>query len=70
MFLRRVSIAIDFLFCAFPVQLSDQISVKGFLPTFNFLGNLVEAAPNVASNLVTKYGETHPVTAQLYILAL
>ncbi|TNN58492.1 Meiosis inhibitor protein 1 [Liparis tanakae] len=36
-------------------QLSDQISVKGFLPTFNFLGNLVEAAPNVASNLVTKY---------------
>ncbi|XP_034395342.1 meiosis inhibitor protein 1-like [Cyclopterus lumpus] len=36
-------------------QLSDQLSVKGFLPTFKFLGNLVEAVPNVAYNLVTKY---------------
>ncbi|XP_068434183.1 meiosis inhibitor protein 1 isoform X2 [Clinocottus analis] len=36
-------------------QLSVQIRVKGFLPTFNFLGNLVEAVPNVAHSLVTKY---------------
>ncbi|XP_067427098.1 meiosis inhibitor protein 1-like isoform X2 [Thunnus thynnus] len=37
-------------------QLSDQLSVKGFLPTFNFLGSLVEAAPNVAHSLVTQFG--------------
>ncbi|XP_067333647.1 meiosis inhibitor protein 1 [Channa argus] len=36
-------------------QLSDQLSVKSFLPTFNFLGSLVEAAPIVAYNLVTQY---------------
>ncbi|XP_031176654.1 meiosis inhibitor protein 1 isoform X6 [Sander lucioperca] len=36
-------------------QLSDQLSVKGSLPTFNFLGNLVEAVPNVAHSLVTQY---------------
>ncbi|XP_074511594.1 meiosis inhibitor protein 1 isoform X5 [Sebastes fasciatus] len=37
-------------------QLSDQLCVKGFQPTFNFLGNLVEAVPNVAHSLVTQYG--------------
>ncbi|KAA8584843.1 hypothetical protein FQN60_003537 [Etheostoma spectabile] len=36
-------------------QLSDQLSVKGSLPTFNFLGNIVEAVPNVAHSLVTQY---------------
>ncbi|XP_040918945.1 meiosis inhibitor protein 1-like [Toxotes jaculatrix] len=36
-------------------QLSDQLSVKGFLPTFNFLGTLVEAVPSVAHCLVTQY---------------
>ncbi|KAM7372353.1 hypothetical protein PAMP_009527 [Pampus punctatissimus] len=36
-------------------QLSDQLSVKGFLPTFNFLGSLVEAVPNVAHSLVTQF---------------
>ncbi|XP_029293654.1 LOW QUALITY PROTEIN: meiosis inhibitor protein 1 [Cottoperca gobio] len=36
-------------------QLSDQLSVKSFLPTFNFLGNLVEAVPNVAQSVVTQY---------------
>lgn len=38
--------------------MSDQLSVKSFLPTFTFLGNLVEAVPNVAHSLVTQYGET------------
>ncbi|XP_068574767.1 meiosis inhibitor protein 1 isoform X2 [Cebidichthys violaceus] len=38
-------------------QLSDQLGhLKGFLPTFKFLGNLVEAVPNVAQSLVTQYG--------------
>ncbi|XP_059203995.1 meiosis inhibitor protein 1 [Centropristis striata] len=36
-------------------QFSDQLSLKTFLPTFNFLGNLVEAVPNVAQSLVTQY---------------
>ncbi|XP_075310508.1 meiosis inhibitor protein 1 [Odontesthes bonariensis] len=36
-------------------QLSDQESVKRFLPTFNFLGNLVKTVPNVAHSLVTQY---------------
>ncbi|XP_026181063.1 meiosis inhibitor protein 1 [Mastacembelus armatus] len=35
--------------------LSDQVSVKGFVPTYNFLGNLVEAVPSVAQSLVTHY---------------
>lgn len=43
---------------SFPVQLSEQLSAKGFLPIFNFLGSLVEAVPNVAHSLVTQYGET------------
>lgn len=38
--------------------MSDQLSVKGFLPTFNFLGSLVEGVPNVAHILVTQFGET------------
>jgi len=41
-----------------PVQLSDQESVKRFLPTFNFLGNLVKTVPNVVQSLVTQNGET------------
>ncbi|XP_027141174.1 meiosis inhibitor protein 1 isoform X2 [Larimichthys crocea] len=36
-------------------QLSNQHSLKGFLPTFSFLGNLVEAVPDVAHSLVTQY---------------
>ncbi|KAG8006412.1 Meiosis inhibitor protein 1 [Nibea albiflora] len=37
------------------VCLSNQHSLKGFLPTFSFLGNLVEAVPDVAHSLVTQY---------------
>ncbi|CAB1449916.1 unnamed protein product, partial [Pleuronectes platessa] len=37
-------------------QLSDQHSLKGFQPTFNLLGTLVEAGRNVANILVTQYG--------------
>nr|XP_057905882.1 meiosis inhibitor protein 1-like isoform X2 [Doryrhamphus excisus] len=33
----------------------DQLNVKDFLPTFNFLGSLVEAVPSVALSLVTQY---------------
>ncbi|XP_061892389.1 meiosis inhibitor protein 1-like isoform X5 [Entelurus aequoreus] len=33
----------------------DQLNVKSFLPTFNFLGSLVEAVPGVAISLVTQY---------------
>ncbi|KAK1877162.1 Meiosis inhibitor protein 1 [Dissostichus eleginoides] len=29
-------------------QLNDQTNMKSFVPTFTFLGNLVEAVPNVA----------------------
>ncbi|KAK5885383.1 hypothetical protein CesoFtcFv8_019095 [Champsocephalus esox] len=36
-------------------QLNDQLNMKSFLPTFTFLGNLVEAVPNVAQSLVTQY---------------
>ncbi|XP_031726910.1 meiosis inhibitor protein 1 [Anarrhichthys ocellatus] len=49
-------------------QLRDQLGVKGFLPTFNFLGNLVKAVPNVALSLVTQYGPLleHLCSALLY----
>ncbi|XP_062421844.1 meiosis inhibitor protein 1 [Pungitius pungitius] len=36
-------------------QLSDGLGMKDLLPTFTFLGNLVEAAPNTANSLVTQY---------------
>ncbi|XP_071330454.1 meiosis inhibitor protein 1 isoform X3 [Trachinotus anak] len=36
-------------------QLSDQLSVKAFQPTFKLLGNLVEAVPNLAHSLMTQY---------------
>ncbi|KAM9843134.1 LOW QUALITY PROTEIN: meiosis inhibitor protein 1 [Aulostomus maculatus] len=36
-------------------QLSDQLSLKSFIPTFNFLGSLMEAVPNVGQSLVTQY---------------
>ncbi|CAG5897470.1 unnamed protein product [Menidia menidia] len=36
-------------------QLSDQESVKRFMPMFNFLANLVKAVPNVSHSLVTQY---------------
>ncbi|XP_006798005.1 meiosis inhibitor protein 1 isoform X3 [Neolamprologus brichardi] len=36
-------------------QLSEQLSVKHFLPTFSFLGNLIKAAPTVSQSLVTHY---------------
>nr|XP_046270421.1 meiosis inhibitor protein 1-like isoform X4 [Scatophagus argus] len=49
-------------------QLSNQLSVKGFLPTFTFLGNLVEAVPDVANSLVTQYVPMleHLCSAMLY----
>lgn len=43
--------------CAFPVQLSEQLSVKSASATFNFLGSLVEAVPDTARSLATQYGE-------------
>ncbi|XP_026021468.1 meiosis inhibitor protein 1 isoform X3 [Astatotilapia calliptera] len=36
-------------------QLTEQLSVKHFLPTFSFLGNLIKAAPTVSQSLVTHY---------------
>ncbi|KAM4635612.1 meiosis inhibitor protein 1 [Polymixia lowei] len=36
-------------------QLCDQRSMRGFLPTFSFLGKLVEAVPNLAQSLVAQY---------------
>lgn len=48
----------EWLLFAFPGQLSDQLSVTRSLPTFNFLGSLLEAVPDVAHSLVTQYGET------------
>ncbi|XP_057673223.1 meiosis inhibitor protein 1 isoform X1 [Corythoichthys intestinalis] len=36
-------------------QMIDQLNVKSFLPTFNFLGSLVEAIPSVALTLVTHF---------------
>ncbi|XP_061556913.1 meiosis inhibitor protein 1 [Phycodurus eques] len=36
-------------------QVIDQLNVKDFLPTFNFLGSLVETLPSVALSLVTQY---------------
>nr|XP_020513548.1 meiosis inhibitor protein 1 [Labrus bergylta] len=49
-------------------QLSDQLSVKSLLPIFNFLGNLVEAAPNLAFTLATQYASLldHLCSALLY----
>ncbi|XP_077940747.1 meiosis inhibitor protein 1 isoform X2 [Gasterosteus aculeatus] len=49
-------------------QLNDRLGVKDFLPTFNFLGNLVEAVPNTANSLVTQYGplQEHLCSALLY----
>lgn len=49
------------------VQLGDQLSVTCFLPTFNFLGSLLKAVPDVAHSLVTRYGETLQRTITLYI---
>lgn len=40
------------------LQLCDQTNVNQFLPTFTFLGNLIEAVPDMAHILVTHYGET------------
>ncbi|CAJ1075805.1 meiosis inhibitor protein 1-like isoform X1 [Xyrichtys novacula] len=37
-------------------QLSDQLSMKSFLPIFKFLGSLLEAVPNLGHTLVTHYG--------------
>lgn len=36
--------------------------MKRFLPTYHFLGNMVEAVPSVAHSLVTQYGETRQQT--------
>ncbi|XP_076000311.1 meiosis inhibitor protein 1 [Genypterus blacodes] len=36
-------------------QLSAHFSVREFLPTFNFLGRLVEAVPNLTQTLVAQY---------------
>lgn len=46
-------------------QLHDQLSMKSFLPTFNFLGSLIEAVPDVAHRLVTQHGETIEQIIQL-----
>ncbi|XP_034045536.1 meiosis inhibitor protein 1 [Thalassophryne amazonica] len=37
-------------------QLTDQLSIRCFVPTFNFLGKLIESVPNLAQNLVAQYG--------------
>ncbi|XP_030262577.1 meiosis inhibitor protein 1 isoform X2 [Sparus aurata] len=49
-------------------KLSEQLSAKGFLPIFKFLGSLVEAVPNVAHSLVTQYAPMleHLFSALLY----
>ncbi|KAM6966575.1 meiosis inhibitor protein 1 [Tautogolabrus adspersus] len=49
-------------------QLSDQLSMKSLLPVFNFLGNLVEAVPNLAFTLATQYASLldHLCSALLY----
>ncbi|XP_056258641.1 meiosis inhibitor protein 1 isoform X2 [Seriola aureovittata] len=49
-------------------QLGDQLSVKASLPTFNFLGTLMEEVPNVAQSLVTEYVPLleHLCSAMLY----
>ncbi|XP_075879735.1 meiosis inhibitor protein 1 isoform X2 [Nelusetta ayraudi] len=36
-------------------QLRDQLGGKSFLPTFSFLGSLIEAVPDAAHSLVTQY---------------
>ncbi|XP_015248897.1 PREDICTED: meiosis inhibitor protein 1 [Cyprinodon variegatus] len=36
-------------------QLNAQLSMKSFLPTYSFLGNLLKSVPNVALNLLTQY---------------
>lgn len=41
----------------FSLQLSNQPNMKHFFPTFTFLGNLMEAVPDVAHILVTQYGK-------------
>lgn len=51
--------------CALSVQLRDQLGAKSFLPTFSFLGSLIEAVPDAAHSLVTQYGETRqPATRE------
>lgn len=40
------------------VQLCDQSSVRGFLPTFTFLGKLVDAVPSLPQSLASSHGET------------
>ncbi|KAM4534550.1 meiosis inhibitor protein 1 [Fundulus diaphanus] len=49
-------------------QLNCQLSVKRFLPTLNFLGNLLNAVPNVALSLLTQYVPLldHLFTALVY----
>uniref|UniRef100_UPI003AAAD747 meiosis inhibitor protein 1 n=1 Tax=Centroberyx gerrardi TaxID=166262 RepID=UPI003AAAD747 len=46
---------IRFVLDEIQTQLSDQLSVRGFLPTFTFLGRLVEVVPNLAQSLVAQY---------------
>lgn len=46
-----------FFFNLLPVQLSDEPNMNYFFPTFTFLGNLMEAVPDVAHRLVTHYGK-------------
>uniref|UniRef100_A0A3Q2NZ69 Meiotic double-stranded break formation protein 1 n=1 Tax=Fundulus heteroclitus TaxID=8078 RepID=A0A3Q2NZ69_FUNHE len=49
-------------------QLNSQLSVKRFLPTLNFLGNLLNAVPNVALSLLSQYVPLldHLFTALVY----
>ncbi|KAM6957871.1 meiosis inhibitor protein 1 [Aplochiton taeniatus] len=37
-------------------QLRDQSSLRGFLPTFNFLGKLVDSVPNLPQILLSQHG--------------
>ncbi|KAM9346022.1 meiosis inhibitor protein 1 [Symphorus nematophorus] len=51
----RSELSLRFILDEIHKQLSDQLSLKGFLPMFNFLGSLVEAVPDVAHHLGTQY---------------
>lgn len=55
MLVMRVILRFGLLFC---LQQRDQLNLRASLPTFTFLGNLLEAVPDVAHCLVTEYGET------------
>ncbi|XP_068193535.1 meiosis inhibitor protein 1 [Antennarius striatus] len=51
----QTELSFSFILDLIHKQLSDQASVKDLWPIFSFLGNLVEAVPDVAHTLVTQY---------------